>query len=53
MGTEFSYEYRRKNGRDKADSRVSRSSARAYKIKRRKTLFISHFVDRASCNDSW
>jgi hypothetical protein len=41
MGAEFSCEDRWKDGRDKADSRVSRSSAKAYKIKRRKTLFLS------------
>ena len=40
MGIEFFYEDRRKDGRDRADSRVSRSSVTAYKIKRRKTLFI-------------
>jgi len=41
MEAEFFYEDRRNDGRDKADSRVSRSSATAYKIKWRKTLFIS------------
>jgi len=41
MGAEFFNGDRRKDGRDKADSRVSRSSATAYKIKRREPLFIS------------
>jgi hypothetical protein len=54
MGTDFFYEDRRKDGRDKSDIRVSRSSATAYKIKRRKTLFISFFVQiltsSASCS---
>jgi hypothetical protein len=50
MGAEFFYEDRRKDGRDNADSRVSRSSTKAYKIKRRKTLFISFlFVQFYRC----
>jgi hypothetical protein len=40
MGDEFFYEDGRKDGHHKADSRVSRSSAMACKIKRRKLLFI-------------
>jgi len=50
MGIEFFYEDRRKYGRDNADSRVSRSSTKAYKIKKRKTLLISFlFVQFYRC----